>query len=88
MEEQISEIEEYASLLLTLDEISLKLNLDVNEFRREVRGKRTKRAKAYHRGKLNTLIAIRRITLELTLAGSPQAEALMIEFLDKQNSNE
>ncbi len=84
----LEQIEEYASLLLTIDEIALLTGCDASELRREVRGKITDRAMAYHRGKLKTVIAMRKQMLDFACAGSPQAETLMIDFSEKQERNE
>lgn len=88
MDETLILIEEYASLFLTIDEIALLIDCDASKLRREVRGKITDRTKAYHRGKLKTIIAMRRQMLDFATAGSPQAETFMVEFSEKQSINE
>lgn len=87
--EQIcKQVREYASLFLTIEEISLLCDLDPVEFRREVRGGRTLLAQAYLKGKLDSMVEIRRMTVEFAKKGSPQAESLVREYLDKMESNE
>lgn len=86
--EELKQIEKYASLLLTIEQISILVNLDDSEFRREIRGKRSDRAKAYWRGKLTTIVALREQTLEFALAGSPQSETVARELLTEQESDE
>lgn len=86
--DELSKIEELASLFLTVSEIAFECNIPESEFRREVRGKTTPRAKAYFRGKIKTRIAMRRQILEFAIAGSPQSELLMNDFSNEQNSDE
>jgi hypothetical protein len=84
----LEKIEEYASLFFTVDEISLMLELDATVFRREVRSAKSEMAKAYHKGKLRTMIEIRRLTVEFAKKGSPQAEAFVKDYIEKQEENE
>lgn len=86
--ELLEKIEEYASLFFTVDEISLMLDLSPTDFRREVRYGKSDLAKAYHRGKLKTMVEIRRLTVEFAKKGSPQAEAFVKDYIEKQEGNE
>jgi hypothetical protein len=88
MEDVLALIEEYASLFFTIDDIALLLDIDSEEFRREVRGRNSPRAMAYLKGRIKTEVAIRRSTKEFAEKGSPQAEALMNEYNVKQKLNE
>ena len=86
--EILEQIEEYASLFFTIDEISLLLDLSAEQFRREVRHGQSPLAKAYHRGKLQTILEIRRQTVMFAKKGSPQAEAFVKDYMEKQEGNE
>ena len=88
MQCDLQQVEEYASLFLKVDEIALLLNIDYEEFRREIKSKSSDISKAYYRGKLKTMIELRKQTLEFAQKGSPQAEAAMLDFLSKQNLSE
>jgi len=88
MQSEADLIEEYAALFLTVDEIAVLLDIDVQELRREIKGIITDRAKAYHRGKLKTTIELRKQTLQFAQKGSPQAESAMLDFLSKQKLSE
>jgi hypothetical protein len=81
-------IEEYASLLLTIDEIAMLVNVDAAELRRDIRFNKTSRAKAYNRGKLKTIVEVRKQTVMFAKKGSPAAEALMYDYIIKQKQNE
>ena len=86
--ELLDKVEEFASLFFTIDEISLMLELSPSDFRREVRHGKSDLAKAYHRGKLKTMVDIRRLTVEFAKKGSPQAEAFVKDYIEKQEENE
>lgn len=88
MDNELNLIEEYASLYLTISEISILLDLNEEELRREVRGGKTDRAKAYLKGKLQTELELRKSTKQFAEKGSPQAESLMNEYAIKQRLNE
>jgi hypothetical protein len=84
----IEQIEEYASLFLTVDEISILLEIDATELRREIRHGKSDIAKAYQRGKLKTIVEIRKQTVLFAKKGSPQAEDLIRDYISKQVQNE
>lgn len=88
MDEIIEQIEEYAGLLLTVDEIAVLLDLDAAELRREIRHGKSARAKAYQKGKLKTVVEIRKQTVMFAKKGSPAAESLVNGFMIKQQQNE
>ena len=84
----IQQIEEYASLFFTVNEICTLLDLDPDTFRREVRHGKSEIARAYHKGKLKNLVAIRRMTVEFAKKGSPQAEMLIRDYIEKMEGDE
>lgn len=86
--EVYNKVEQYASLFLTIDEICLLCALEPTQFRREVRNGKSKLAQAYLKGKLESMVEIRRMTVEFAKKGSPQAETLVKEYLEKMESNE
>ncbi len=71
-----------------VDEITIFLDLDVVEFRREIRGKKSPLAKAYLKGKLDSLAEILKLTVEFAQKGSPQTEGFVREFLEKMEGCE
>lgn len=81
-------IEEYAGLFLTIDEISLLLDLDPIQFRREISAGKSAYAKAYQKGKLQSMLEMRRQTVMFAKKGSPQAEAFVQEYIANQKQNE
>ncbi|WP_319228408.1 hypothetical protein [Draconibacterium orientale] len=87
-EEILNQVKEYASLFFTIDEIAILLDLDVVEFRRQVRGKKSALAKAYLKGKLESMADIRKLTVEFAKKGSPQAEGFVKEYLDRMSGSE
>jgi hypothetical protein len=87
-QETLNQVREYAGLFFTVDEIAILLDLDVVQFRREIRGKTSALAKAYLKGKLESMADIRRLTVEFAKKGSPQAEGFVKEYLEKMEGNE
>lgn len=88
MDEIEKEIEEYAGLFLTVDEISLLLDIDPAELRRDIRHGKSERARAYNRGKLKSILEVRRQTVAFAKKGSPAAEELVQGYIVKQKNNE
>jgi len=86
--EELELLEEYASLLLTIDQIALLLGMDASELRRLIRHGKNDHSKAYNRGKLKTIMEVRKQTVEFAKKGSPAAEALVNSFIIKQLQNE
>jgi hypothetical protein len=81
-------LEEYASLFLTIDEIAILLNADAESLRREIRHGKNETAVAYQRGKLKTIVEIRKQQVMFAKKGSPSAENLLNGYLIKQQKNE
>jgi hypothetical protein len=81
-------IEEYAGLFLTIDEISLLLDLDPIQFRREISAGKSDNARAYQKGKLQSMLEMRRQTVMFAKKGSPQAESFVQEYIANQKQNE
>ncbi len=84
----INQIEEYAGLFMTIEEIAILLNLDEKKFRREVRMKSSACGLAYHRGRLQSIVEIRKQTVLFAKKGSPQSEALVNGYIETQKENE
>lgn len=87
-DELLEQVRQYAGLFFTVDEIAILLDLDFVEFRREIRGRKTALAKAYLKGKLESLVEIRRLTVEFAKKGSPQAEGFVKEYIEKMENRE
>ena len=87
-DEILNQVKEYAGLFFTVDEIAILLDLDVVELRREIRGKKSPLARAYLKGKLESMAEIRRLTVEFAKKGSPQAEGFVKEYMEKMEGSE
>ena len=86
--DQLTQIEEYASLFCSLDEIALLIDVNEAELRREIRKKTSEPARYYFRGKLTTQVKLRRQTKLFAEKGSPQAEQTMKQLYERQCNNE
>jgi len=85
---QLNQILELAGLFFTLEEISLLVEIDISELRREVNFGHSEMHDYYWKGKLSAVKALRISTKEFAEKGSPQAEAQMIEHLKLMNESE
>jgi hypothetical protein len=87
-EKELKLLEEYASLLFTIDEIAGLLKKDAAALRRDIRHGKNLVAETYFRGKMETIIAVRKNIVQFAKKGSPQAEAFVKDYLEQQNNNE
>lgn len=86
--EQLEKIREYASLMLTVEEIALQMDLDEDQLREQINTKGHIVARTYHLGKLETKIEHNRLVLNFAKKGSPQAEKLAVEYMRNQRKSE
>ena len=86
--EILKQIETLAGLFFTIDEISIHLQLDESELRREIRGRKTPRAKAYWKGKLEQMIELRKELVMYAKKGSNAADTIINELIAKQKTKE
>lgn len=77
----LTDVENYAELLLTPTEIAVLLNQDISKFCHEAKKVGSPLQLAYQRGRLKTKTALRTSVINLMKKGSPQAELLVNEFL-------
>jgi hypothetical protein len=87
-DEQLTQLQEYASALLTPAEIAILLDIPPNErstFCVRCRSHSgTPEYEAFQRGRLITKLELRRSVIKLAKAGSPAAEPLAEKFLQEQ----
>lgn len=84
----LDQVEEYASLFFTVDEIALLIDRDPVDLRREIRHGKSELARRYQKGKLSTLLEMRRIMVQFAKKGSPQAEIILKEYHQKMEGSE
>lgn len=87
-EEQLKQVQEYASLFLTIDEIAILLEIDFSDLKKAVCSKTNSAYKAYNKGKLLTKIELRKNVIKMAKHGSPQAELLVEDYQKKQRLKE
>jgi len=66
----------------------LLIDLDPIQFRREISAGKSVNARAYQKGKLQSMLEMRRQTVIFAKKGSPQAEAFVQEYIANQKQNE
>jgi len=86
--EQLKLVEEYASLFFTPEEIAILIDFSDEELKKQLRKKDSDVYRAYMKGKLNTMMNIRRHQITLARNGSPKAEEYVEKLIRLQNSSE
>jgi hypothetical protein len=84
-EQQLNQIQELAALLLVPEEIAALTGIDSRLFMREIESKTGPVYQAYFAGKTETKKAIHENVIKMAKRGSPQAEELAKDFMQKQH---
>lgn len=87
-DEILDKIKEYASFLLRPDQIARSLDIDPLEFKQTLRRKKHPATIAYEKGKVETILLIRKQEIELAKLGSPMAIDMVNKFIIDQELNE
>ncbi len=69
---------------MKIDQIALLLGIELSEFKSAIRSENHPLYKAYHLGKAETILAIRKQEIELAKLGSPMAVELVNKFILEQ----
>lgn len=83
-----AKIEEYASLLMCIDDIAVLVNMNVDELKNEISNKSSQISIAYRRGKAKTTLEIHRQEINLAKLASPAAVENTARFLEEMNLSE
>jgi len=83
-EVQIAEIEELAGLFLEPEEIAILMDIESEIFLHQIECKRGNMYMAYFRGKTASKKEIHQNVVKMAKHGSPQAEELVKQLMDKQ----
>lgn len=83
-ESQLSELEELAGLFLEPEEIAVLLGIDADEFKDEISNKNGPVWLAYFKGRTVSKKEIHANVVKLAKHGSPQAEELVAQMIQKQ----
>lgn len=86
--DELDKVKEYAGLFLTVDDIAVLLEKDVDEFRDEFRNKKSSLFLAYRYGQVASKRDLRRPVIKLAGHGSPQAELLADKYISEQTLSE
>ena len=84
----LNEIYEKSGLFFSAEEIAIMLDLDIDDFKKEMRNKKSEVFKAYSKGKLESISLVRANIKELVVAGSLGADAQFINFKRDQDISE
>ena len=77
-------IEEYSGLFLNHEEIAILIAVDLEDFLREMRNKKSEAYKAYFKGRTLSKVEVRKKVIELAKKGSQQAEELTRQYIKDQ----
>ena len=72
-EEQLQDVEKYASIYLPITDIAMLLDIPADMLRDEIRNKLTEVSRAYHRGKASSGVKLHHQEMLLAQVGSPAA---------------
>lgn len=87
-DEELSLIEEYAGLFLTIGEIAIMLEKDVPKLIAASKNKTNPVYMAYMKGKIKMKVDIRRKVIKMAIHGSPKAEEQVNKYISDQELSE
>lgn len=87
-EELIYEIKEYASNLMTIEDIAVLCGIDEDKFREQLSDKKSRVSIAYRKGKALTTLEIHKQEINLAKLASPVAVENTGKFLEAMILNE
>jgi len=83
-QEELNQIEEFAGLFLTWQDIAILLGKKLPEFKAIFDDKNSDLFYAYSRGQVTSKLKLRRPVIKMAEHGSPQAEILAQKFIEEQ----
>lgn len=72
-EEQLTQIEQYASIYLKISDMAVILGVSASQLRSDIADKSTEVSKRYHRGKAASRVKLLHQEMQLAYVGSPLA---------------
>lgn len=72
-QEQLEQIEKYASIYLPITDIAMLMDIPADMLRDEIRNKSTEVSRAYHKGKAASRVKLHHQEMLLAQVGSPLA---------------
>lgn len=85
-DEQLQELEEFASYLISPDEIAIIMQVDDIELKNEIRSREGAVFLAFMRGKLKTEALLRKTTITFAKQGSSPALSAALKLRDELNA--
>ena len=84
-DDQLAELNELASLMMTIKEIAIILDIDELSFRKSLRINNSEEYKAYWSGYLKSKAELRKSILQHAKSGSSPAQTLSEKFITEIN---
>lgn len=86
--EQLESVQEYASLLMNVSDMAVLLGVNEDDFRTDIGNKTTAVSLAYRKGRIDTVLELRKQEIEMAKLGSPLAVELTQKYLIDQKLSE
>ena len=83
-EEILNQIQEYASYFLTWQQIAVLVSIPEKDFKEEMENNKSEVYRRYTKGKTLSTLEINKNLVRLAKIGSPQAEILVKDDINKQ----
>jgi hypothetical protein len=85
---QLEKVQEYAGLLMNVSDISVLIGVNEDSFREDIGNKNTAVSSAYRKGKIETVLELRKQEIDLAKLGSPMAVELIQKYIIDQKMSE
>lgn len=80
--EQLTQLTELAECQMTPHECIIVLNIDKSEFMEDFKNPKSDIYKSYEKGRLKSIVEVRKSVLKLAIQGSSPAQKQMIDIMD------
>ena len=85
---QLEKVQEYASLLMNVSDISVLIGVNEDSFREDINNKNTAISIAFRKGQIETVLELRKQEIDMAKLGSPLAVELIQKYIIDQKMSE
>ena len=85
---QLEKVQEYASLLMNVSDISVLIGVNEDSFREDINNKNTAISIAFRKGQIETVLELRKQEIDMAKLGSPMAVELIQKYIIDQKMSE
>jgi hypothetical protein len=87
-EDQLAMIEDMAAHFMKPSDIAIMIGMKEDEFSEAIHDTSCEIYSRYQKGKITSIMELRRKIVKMAKNGSPQAEQLVVEFINDQRTGE